>query len=107
MTRLECVVARAYQPRSRIRVSFPLSLLRIRSRHFFSLTRTLHRVTADFYAVGDKKKCVYSCAKLLRERTTLRRRSETTTRTRARVALFFFPPSRASLAYRRMDRHWL
>jgi len=49
MTRLECVVARAYQPRSRF-VSYSHSLSRSLARSY-----SLYRVTADFYVVGDKK----------------------------------------------------
>lgn len=83
MTRLECVVARAYQPRSRIRVSFHLFLSPVLSRR---------RVTTDFYAVGEIKKCAYSCSKLLRERYTF---LVDWKRLRARVALF---PSFARLS---------
>lgn len=47
-----CVVARAYQPHSCIRVSFPRSLL-------LSRPCTQHRVTTDFYAIKDKKKYIF------------------------------------------------
>lgn len=75
MTRLECVVARAYQPRSRIRVSLPLSLslalLLSLSFSFFRISSSVYisrlvRVTMNLCVVVDKKK------KGKKERTFLR-----------------------------------